>query len=84
MLPGIQPEIAQNGFQGGSKTKRVAYCCANANRDWGRVMITDSCSFHFRLPGSKVRQGRWVNQSEKRVFGCSPLATHSATMCTGK
>ena len=54
-----------------TKKKRVAFCRANANRDWRRVMFTDRTRFHFRFPGSKVRQGRWVNRSQKqsqRVF----------------
>lgn len=48
-----------------TKRKRVAFCRANSHRDWTRVMFTDRCKFHFRYPGSKVREGRWTRQSEK-------------------
>ena len=48
-----------------TKKKRVAFCRANLNRDWGRVMFTDRCKFHFKYPGSKVQRGRWTRRSEK-------------------
>jgi hypothetical protein len=48
-----------------TKMKRVAFCRANSNRVWGRVMFTDRSKFHFRYPGSKVRRGRWKMRSEK-------------------
>jgi len=63
--------VPKKGLTEATKKKRVAYCRANAKRNWSRVMFTDRCKFHFRFPGSKVRQGRWVKQSQKageRVF----------------
>ena len=46
-------------------------------------MITVRCKFHFRFPASKVRLGRWGNQSQKQGQRVFTLATHSATMCKG-
>lgn len=63
--------LPKKGLTEATKNKRVAFCRANSNRDWDRVMFTDRCKFHFRFPGSKVQQGRWVNRSQKtgdRVF----------------
>lgn len=57
--------LPEKGLTQATKTKRVKFCRENANRDWGKVMFTDRCKFHFRFPGSKVRQGRWLNKSEK-------------------
>ena len=56
----------KKGLTEATKKKRVRFCRANANRDWSKVMFTDRKRFHFRFPGSKVRQGRWVRQSKKR------------------
>ena len=60
--------LPKKGLTAVTKKKRVNFCRANANRDWSKVMFTDRCKFHFRFPGSKVRQGRWLNKSEKAEY----------------
>lgn len=70
--------LPKTGLTEATKKKRVAYCRVNASRDWSKVMFTDRCKFHFRFPGSKVRQGRWVNRSEKR---CQRVFTPSHPQC---
>ena len=57
--------LPKKGLTQATRKKRLQFCRANANRDWNKVMFTDRCKFHYRFPGSKVWQGRWVNKSEK-------------------
>ena len=48
-----------------TKTARVDFCTSNLDRNWRHVMFTDRSKFHFRYPGSKVQQGRWVDEDDE-------------------
>ena len=49
-----------------NKDKRLAFCKANARRNWGRVMITDRKKFLFSFPGTSVKRVQWLRKGEQR------------------
>ena len=51
-----------------TKEKRVAFCRANKQRDWTRVMFTDRKKFLFKHPGAQVSTVQWGRR------GCKPKA----------
>ena len=52
-----------------TKRARVAFARRNMRRDWGRVLFTDRCKFHFRYPGMRVRNARWMRRSQSGADG---------------
>ena len=61
----------KKGLLARNKKARLAFCRANSDRDWDKVMFTDRCKFHFRYPGNEVGAGAWTSASERgsgRVF----------------
>lgn len=52
-----------------NRAQRVAWCKANLDTDWDRVMFTDRKKFHFRYPGSKVLPCTWKLRSKKNEGG---------------
>lgn len=48
------------------KQKRVAFCTAEAGRDWANVMFTDRKRFYLFYPGSKVQPGVWLMKGERQ------------------
>lgn len=43
-----------------TKEKRIQFAEKHKNRDWSNVLFTDRKKFHFRYPGVRVHQTRWV------------------------
>ena len=76
----VSMEVTRKGREG--------RCRATARRDCGMVMITDACMFHYRFPGSELRQGRWANECAKRSqLGFTPSHSrchneHTESPCT--
>ena len=48
-----------------TKAKRVAFCEANKDRDWRRVVFTDRCKFTLDYPGEVVHQVAYVEEGER-------------------
>lgn len=52
-----------------NREQRVAFAKANLKRNWGAVMFTDRCKFHFRFPGEVVHPVRWATASTRHLAG---------------
>jgi hypothetical protein len=47
--------------------KRLQFCKENRARNWGQVMFTDRCKFHFTYVGSSVKKCVWRRVGTRRT-----------------
>ena len=55
--------------------KRLQFCKANKNRNWGHVMFTDRCKFHHTYVGGVVKKSSWRRVGDRRV---APRVNHAS------